>query len=188
MVLCQIYNVMKNIMNFPIFTLLVAGAISNANATFVDGDISFDGGVILDSPVLENVTQAISWDSVTIDNTSGDFAAAGISDGDPATFGPGWVFGSGQASLWTIGGFTLDLASSNILLQSQTFLIVLGTGTITGNGFDPTPASFSFTTQENDVDGRFSFSGSATAIPEPSSALLASTALLGFGLRRRKIN
>ncbi len=165
-------------------TLTIAGTIGGAQAMMIAGGITFDGGATLDSVNIGEATQVVSWDSTTVDQASGDFAAVGLSDGDAATFAPGWTFGSGQPMLWTAGGFTFNLSASSITLQNTNFLLVEGTGFIVGNGFDQTAGTFSFSTQENDVNGRFSFSASGVATPQSTSVPDggATIALLGLSL------
>ena len=165
-------------------TLAIAGSISGAQAIMIAGGITFDGGATLDSVEIEDATQVVAWDSVTVDSASVDFAAFGLTDGSPALFTPGWVFGSGQPTLWQAGGFTFNLTASNISLQNNSFLLVEGSGFIVGNGFDQTAGTFSFSTQENDVNGRFSFSAAGQAVPQGTNVPDggATIALLGLSL------
>ena len=165
-------------------TLAIAGTVGGAQAMMIAGGITFDGGATLDSVEIEDATSVVAWDSTTVDQASGDFAAAGLADGSAATFSPGWTFGSGQPMLWTAGGFTFNLSASSITLQNNSFLLVEGTGFIVGNGFDQTAGTFSFSTQENDVNGRFSFSAAGVATPAGTNVPDggATIALLGLSL------
>ena len=165
-------------------TIAIAGTVGSAQAMMIAGGITFDGGATLDNVEIEDATQVVSWDSTTVDQADGDFAAAGLSDGSLATFSPGWVFGSGQPMLWSAGGFTFNLSASSITLQNNSFLLVEGTGFIVGNGFDQTAGTFSFSTQENDVNGRFSFSAAGVATPAGTNVPDggATIALLGLSL------
>ena len=77
-----------------------------------------------------------------------------------------WNFNSGLTALWSVGGFTFDLTSSSIVLpRVNGFISVSGTGTISGNGFIPTPGTWRFTSQNPPANGVFSFSASTTASP-----------------------
>ena len=148
-------------------------------------EVTFDGGAFLDSTEIEDATEVTTWGPNTrVDSASGDFAAAGLIDGSIATFAPGWVFGSGQPMLWQAGGFTFNLSASSIALQNNSFLLVEGSGFIVGNGFDQTEGSFTFSTQENDVNGRFSFSAAGQANPQSTNVPDggATIALLGLSI------
>ena len=178
---------MKIILSLPKFAAIAAAltaSAGSASAMMIAGGITFNGGATLDDAAIEDATQVVSWSQTRVDSASGDFAAAGLVDGSIATFAPGWTFGSGQPMLWTSGGFTFNLSASSVTLQSDSFLLVEGDGFIVGNGFDQTAGTFSFTTQENDVNGRFSFS--ATGIATPASTNVpdggATIALLGLSL------
>ena len=107
-----------------------------------------------------------------------------------------WTFdpGGAQPALWAVGGFTFNLTSSSIVLQNAVGLVVSGLGTIVGNGFDPTPGSWSFSTQNPGAGNPavFSFSGATGAppggpgVPDGGvTALLLGSVLLGFGAIRR---
>jgi hypothetical protein len=77
-----------------------------------------------------------------------------------------WTFGSGLANLWNVGGFTFNLTTSTKTYNTNGFLVVTGTGTITGGpNFNPTPGTWSFSTQNPAANGIFSFSASTTANP-----------------------
>jgi VPDSG-CTERM motif len=82
------------------------------------------------------------------------------------------------------------LALQTAVSQSNTFLNVLGTGIVSGNGFDPTQATWSFTV--NNSNGRpkimFSFAANADAVPDGGSAVaLLGLALTGLEVLRRKL-
>jgi hypothetical protein len=63
--------------------------------------------------------------------------------------------------------------------QSATFLNITGFGTASGNGFDPTPGTWSFTSSDSNGQNQttFGFQAQSTAVPEPSTV-----ALLGAGI------
>ena len=84
-------------------------------------------------------------------------------------------------------GFTFDLLTSTIVNQGGGLLTLTGTGIVTGNAFDSTLGTWSFTSQ-GPSNGRFIFTAGNTAVPDGGSAL----ALLGIGVvgveaLRRKI-
>jgi VPDSG-CTERM motif len=84
--------------------------------------------------------------------------------------------------------FTFDLLVSTIVFQGNGFLSVSGTGTISGNGFDPTFGTWSFSTQNPSSNGIFSFSAAGQAVPDGGSAVaLLGLALTGIEVLRRKL-
>ena len=95
-----------------------------------------------------------------------------------------WIFNPSMATpgLWSVDGFTFDLTSSTVVTQNATFLNITGVGTVSGNGFDPTPARWAFTVQNagGGTGDFFSFSAntSSNGVPDGGSAV----ALLGISL------
>jgi hypothetical protein len=67
------------------------------------------------------------------------------------------------------------------------FLPSFGTGIITGNGFDDTAGTWSFTAQDDPSNGVFSFSGGSQATPDGGATVaLLGLALAGIeGIRRK---
>jgi hypothetical protein len=62
--------------------------------------------------------------------------------------------------------------------QSSTFLNIKGVGTVSGNGFDATPGTWSFTSSDSNGPPQTTFGFQAqTNVPEPSTL-----ALLGLGV------
>jgi len=90
------------------------------------------------------------------------------------------------------GILTFNLTSVSVSFQSASQLGLLGIGTFTGMaGFDPTPGTFNFTGQGS--AGSFTFSATQTATPATvpdggSTAALLGSALVAFGMLRRKIS
>ena len=74
--------------------------------------------------------------------------------------------------------------------QDATDLTIEGTGTVSGNGFDPTPMNWMFTSQNAGGQNmeEFSFSANSNAVPDGGSALaLLGVALAGIEVLRRKL-
>ena len=146
------------------------------------------GSVRFDSSHLDNVTKVVLWRDVfgnagfsNVASTMGDFS--GIALGTQALMATPWIFNPSTATpgLWSVGGFTFDLFSSTIVTQTSTFLNVTGTGIISGNGFDPTVASWAFTVQNAGGNHQF-FSFSANAATQGVPDAGSGAALLGIGL------
>ena len=168
--------------------LTTALPLRQVTAAPISGEIDFGGVVTYNTTSLATATQVTQWNNSIVLQRSGDFAnpTYSIDPGDPATMASSaWTFNSGTPAtpapgpalnaLWSIGGFTFDLSSSMVVSQSSTFLDVAGSGTISGNGFDPTPGTWSFTSTKSDggTSDSFGFQAqSAAAVPEPSSMLL----------------
>ena len=154
-------------------TLFAAVALLGAGLTLeaspMTGSITIKGGAHLDSTSANTATKVTEWlngsgAKPTVASRSGSFTGF-VSTGAAVTMAAPWNFGSGLAGLWSVGGFTFNLTASTITHQGKEFLAVSGTGTITGNGFDPTPGSWKFSTQNPPANGVFSFSASTTASP-----------------------
>ena len=144
----------------------------------LNGAITFAGGVTLDQPSVNNATEVTSWVDPTVQSASGSFAAF-VTTGDPVTFTPTWFFNSTAIpAFWTVDGFTFSLIASSISSQGGGFVNVVGTGTISGNGFGPGFANWNFTTQDPSSGGVFSFSGASQATPDGGATVV----LLGLGL------
>jgi|SRR5678816_2462697 hypothetical protein len=152
-----------------------------AEGSMINGAITLAGGAVYDTTSLATATRVNTFSDVAVMSRDGDFSAF-VNVGDSVTMAMPWIFSPSTPTpaLWSVGGFTYDLASSTVILQNSDFLIIQGTGTITGNGFDPTPGTWSFTSQSPDANGVFSFSasGGASGVPEAG----ATVALLGIGL------
>jgi PEP-CTERM motif-containing protein len=195
---------MKRFLILAISILMATGAVTPALCAMpVTGSIDFGGVVTFGDSTGANTTSLTSatrvnlWNSSFVLQDSGSFSS--ISAGTNATMAATWIFNSGTPSvpmpgpatahLWQVGGFNFDLTTSIVATQSANFLNVTGTGTITGNGFDATPGTWSFTSSDSSGQQQttFGFQTESTAVPEPSTfALLA----LGIGplisLRKRR--
>jgi hypothetical protein len=165
----------------------------------ITGDITFTGLVSLDTGSAGTATMVTAWhglapgDKPQVQTGDGSFMTPLVTPGDGVTFSPSWSFNSGAVpSFWAVDGFTFDLTSSSIFTQGAGAVTVNGIGTISGNGFDPTAATWSFTTQDPSAEGEFSFSASGAAVPESSTVALLTIGALGLATmhflgRKRKV-
>ena len=182
-----------------------------AQAAQIQGDIDLGGVVTYNTTSLATATEVDMWQPLQngpsnfsrVLQRSGDFANPiyNINVGNSAAMAAPWIFNSGSPAvpaagpptnaLWSIGGFTFNLTSSMVDSQDATFLDVTGVGTISGNGFDPTPGTWSFTSTQSDGSSNpnFSFQANSAAVPEASSLALFGIGVLGLlgrqALRRK---
>ncbi len=167
-----------------------------SSAVPITGQIDISGTVHLDTSSLATATRVVSWSNVTVSNvTAGSILDSTINPLMAVTMPNSWTFGSGQAALWSVGGFTFDLVSSAIVHQDASFLTISGAGWLSGNGYDATPGLWGFSTQ-NIISGEntyFSFSATSAAVPSvPDSGITVmllglSLVAVGFASRRVKI-
>ena len=181
--------------NFPklVLSLLAVSALAfaqNAVAGQIDGAITFSGGAVFDTSSLASATRVNSFSNVKVSSRDGDFAAF-VAVGSPVAMATPWIFSPSTPTpgLWSVGGFTFDLTSSTVVFQDASFLGITGTGTISGNGFDPTPGTWTFSSQSPSAGGIFSFSsGTASRVPESgTTVILLLVGLVTVELVRRKV-
>src|SRR3984957_9813805 len=118
----------------------ICGVAGMAQAVPITGDITFAGGVQLDTSSAGTATEVLAWTGpggtgmpVVI---SDDGSFSGIAPGTQVAFTSPWFFNSGAvASLWSVGGFTFDLTSSHIVFQGgkPAGVLVDGIGSVCGN-------------------------------------------------------
>jgi hypothetical protein len=182
----------------------VCGLAGVAQAVPISGDITFAGGVELNTASAGTATEVLAWTGpggsglpVVI---SDDGSFSGVAPGTTATFASPWFFNSGAvASLWSVGGFTFNLTSSKIVFQggSPAGVLVDGVGAIMGNGLSPEAMSWSFSTSDpgaTGVDGLiFSFqvadgTTGTSAVPDGgTTAMLLGLGVLGLGLVKKQM-
>ena len=184
---------MKNLPK-TVLAVLAAGLVTSAfsmhdaHAAPINGTIDFAGSVRFDSSALQNTTRVVIWRDVfgnagfsNVAATSGDFSSIAL--GTQAAMATPWIFNPSTPTpgLWSVGGFTFDLLSATIITQTSTFLNIMGTGIVSGNGFDATTATWAFTVQNAGGNHDFfSFSANLATqgVPDGGSAV----AMLGIGL------
>jgi len=189
---------MKNIMKIAGAAVVAVALTQSVQATLVQGNIGFGGTVTYDTSSAATASAVTSWINPIVSADSGAFTSIAI--GTHATFTTmTWDFLTtppGITSFWTVGGFTFQLLSSSILSHGGTpgvngFVVVDGTGTVTGNGYAATTLSWSFTSQDpiagTDPD-QWTFSASANSVPDGgATVMLLGLALSGAALLKKKL-
>ena len=189
--------------------LATFGLCLASQAASINGAIRFtsgaNGGVIFQDSagnITTNLAAAAgiqSWVFPKVD--AGDGSFINVPTGQAVSFSQPWIFPSSTplTPLWTIvgfGDFTFNLSSSTIAFQDSSFLLIEGTGTLTGTdtltntAYDATPGTWTFATQGSvPTETRFSWNSSTRAVPEPgTSALLSGVLLWICFLRRRELS
>ncbi len=128
---------------------------------------------------LAGATEVKTFSGVSVMSADGSFT--GVTG--PVTMTSPWVFvpSTSVSALWSVGGFTFDLAATTSVFRPSGFLIITGTGTIFGPaGFDATPGIWRFSTQNPKANGEFSFSAATAGQGVPDGGMTVT--LLGAGL------
>ncbi len=182
---------MKKILR-SLLAFLAAGTFcgffsTQLSAQPIVGDIDFSGVVTFDTMSLATVTRVNVWNTSFVSQDSGDFATF-VTPGTNSTMATPWIFSPSTPTpeLWKVGGFTFDLTSSVVVSRNNNLLNITGVGMVSGNGFDTTPGTWSFTSSRADGQNAasFSFQGNSAAVPEAGTTLFLVTGALGFaGLR-----
>jgi len=188
---------MKNLSK-AILAVLAAGLFScglltqQAQAVPITGDVNFGGVATFDTTSLATAASVQVWNSSFVISSSGDFG--GIAMFTPVAMAATWIFNPSTPTpgLWSVGGFTFDLLSSVVSSQSKFFLNITGFGILSGNGFDPTPGEWSFTSSSANgkSSATFGFQSNTTAAPVPdggATVLLLGLALAGVEVLRTKL-
>lgn len=169
---------------------------STAEAVPITGGIGFAGGI-----------EAVAdWSTVTAINITGNqalvlcnivtpcdgaFAVLNDLDAEIAVYND-FAFaplGGGTTPLWSVDGFSFNLTAITTIERAVNGIVLGGSGTLFGPaGFDPTPAMWSFSADETEVEFRFSSTTAAiSTVPDGgTTAMLLGLGLLGLAAARRK--
>lgn len=92
------------------------------------------------------------------------------------------------SNFFTIGGWQLDLSTLAVTDQSASVLTMNGAGVLSGNGFDPTGATWSFSAETPTSYSMTITSTGIPAVPVPAAVWLFGSGLIGLaGIARRKV-
>jgi hypothetical protein len=189
---------MKNMTKIACVAGVALALTQTIQATSVTGAIGFGGNVTWNTSSAATATQVTSFIGTQVLSDTGAFASF-ITPIAPAVFTSStWNLNDlvTMNSFWTAGGFTFNLLSSSIIAQGGTpgangYVIVNGTGTVTGNGYTPTTVSWSFTAQDpksGTNPDQWTFSASANSVPDGgATVMLLGIALSGAALLKKKL-
>lgn len=114
-------------------------------------------------------------------NGFGDFSPT-VTSGETGTIEDFSFDTAGINNFIDMEGWVFNLQSVTIITQTSNSLQLLGTGSVSGNGFDATAANWSFST--NTIG---SYSTTISAVPVPAAIWLFGSGLLGLaGIARRR--
>jgi len=164
-----------------ILSLNVNAATINGSFGVVGG-LSATGGADLSSVTDISLSYAWGGDISNGDTSNVVFASANPNPGAVASltsFAP-------VSGFLSIEGWSLELTSLSIIDQTSSLLSLEGTGTLTGNGFDPTDATWTFSTTS--IDSYNMSVQTVAVVPVPAAVWLFGSGLIGLvGVARRKV-
>ena len=195
---------MKTLKRILIVAIAGGMMVHAVQAIPLTGSVTFAGGVTLDTGSAATATAVTGWDGPggagtmpIVISASGDFVLLAPLF-SAVTFTSPYVLDTAvpHPTLWsTVNGAVLDLTFSTITSQGVgpggAFVTAGGMGVLTALGFDPTPGTWSFSTQDPSAGTPplFSFSASSGAVvPDGGTTLiLLGAALSALGLIGRKL-
>ena len=177
---------------------MALGLAATVQAIPITGVVDMSGTATLDSTTLGSATKATGFSAVTIGGApTGNYAGTFGTAVSWAAFGWTPFVAPAPQPLWSFVSagktFTFNLTSATVVSQNNSFLNLLGAGTLTETGFDNTSGSWSFTISNAGgaahPDFSFTFANSQTAsVPDGGlTVALLGAALSGLALIRRKL-
>ncbi len=171
--------------------MIVAAAVLavsfNASAGFINGDITMSGDFLPTGGTGLGDATGIDFqgDDFVVDGATEDFAASGIMAGDVGTY---FDFSfdplSAGTQVWAIGDWSFALDSITVLLQTDFFIVLQGTGMLSGAGFEDTVGYWNLT--GNAAGALFNYSSGTSAIAEPATLALVGLGFIGIAVARRR--
>lgn len=162
------------------------------HATMMNGQFSIQGSVSTDAVnhVLSFVPTSIE---TGIGTQTGSFSTL-LTDGEFATSGTPtinydpYIAGSAFFGIGPLNAVINTLTESTSVIDGHTVYGFSGMGTLSAAGFDDTPGSFTFSTQDSGVVTFSATTIAGSPVPEPSTLALFGTGAFGLaGIVSRKL-
>jgi hypothetical protein len=176
--------------------ILALGMAIAAHAIPITGTIDMNGTATLNDTFLGSATAATAFSGATVGGApTGAFA--GTFGASVTWSGFSWPSNVLVAPLWTFvfgaNTYSFDLANVSVFSQSNSFLNLMGSGTLHVTGFDDTPGLWSFTISNSGggehSNFEFTFANSQTAAGVPDGGMTVAFLGIAFvglaGLRRK---
>lgn len=197
-------TIIKHIFAIALMMPVMAVAVPIDGSIRIGGDASVECNGLAEGDLcgLGNADRLIFGNS-NVSGADGDFApAANAATNDGTLLLSDFSIDpfSGPLSIWQIFAssppaaegvpgpiFAFTLETLTIASQSNSFLLLRGTGTVTGTGFDDTAGQWSFSAQDliSSRQVNFSWSSETTQAPEPGILMLLGLGMLGLIRLRR---
>ncbi len=178
---------MSNILSKSGLAALAVGAAlalspMKADAATITGQIDIGGTVNLNNSAFSASGSADLNDPGVVLFALGDFDTF-VTFGDLVALTD--IDFTSPGDIWSVGGFTFTATAFSGFVDAAQKAFTAA-GIISGNGFDDTNGTLTFTAQENDPAVTVSFSTTTVPVPLPAGGLLLLTALGGVAALRRR--
>jgi hypothetical protein len=171
----------------------VIGAMLSAPALAVpiNGDIDMTGGFTTDTGNLATAT----WLSVSPAYATGGTGIYSVFGGGqdravaytPFQFSP---LSGPVTPLWSVTyhgiQYSFDMYSVEVIVQSESQLVLRGSGMLYATGYDPTYGFWDFSGFTRNSRFKFTSSTDSTHVPEPGMVAILGLGLMSLGLARRR--